>query len=71
MKKRNSESPTDRRNFLKGAVAAGGVAAISVISASKLHDDKGEPPEREQDIQESRGYHETDHIRAYYRTLNT
>ncbi len=70
MKKRNSESPTERRNFLKGAVASG-VAAMSALSASKLLADEGKPPEREQDTLQSRGYHETDHIRAYYRTLKT
>ncbi len=59
-----------RRTFLKTAVAAGGVSVFSTANAAPaeqiLHNSKSAAPEAEI---ESAGYHETDHIKHYYRTL--
>jgi hypothetical protein len=72
MKRPKAEPASNRRNFLKGVVAVGGVTAVSTFTASNLMaDDTGESLSRENDTQTSRGYHETNHIRNYYRTLKT
>lgn len=64
--KKESDDTTQvgRRQFLKGAVAvsaAAGVAAVSgqALAATEPLEPKGMPDTAE-------GYHETDHIRAYY-----
>jgi len=54
-----------RRQFLKGLVLTGGAATI----LSRAHADEiitSTPASSEQNKQ---GYHVTDHIQAYYRTL--
>lgn len=62
---------SNRRIFLKGAAAAGGAAALSAVSAGVMD----EEPETEnataaaQDTEA--GYHETQHIRDYYRALRS
>ncbi len=60
-----------RRTFLKTAVAAGGVSVLSTANAAAaeqiLHNSK-KPAEPEAETN-SAGYHETDHIKRYYRTL--
>ena len=63
----------NRRIFLKGAAAAGGAAAITAVSASGLIDADTEPdilPDTA-DNKASKGYHETQHIKDYYRTLRS
>ena len=59
MQKQAAAHAVGRRDFLKGIAAAGGATALTAVFASRL-----EPAV-------SRGYHETDHIRDYYRTLRT
>jgi hypothetical protein len=62
----------ERRRFLKGVAAAGGATALTSVFASGLvSSDPGGTSIRKTRPQESRGYHETDHIKEYYRTLRT
>lgn len=69
MKKFKAEQASNRRNFLKGVVAVGGVTAVSTFTATKLIADDTSTPLSRADTQTSRGYHETEHIKKYYRTL--
>ena len=72
MKQQQAGSTTDRRNFLKGVAAAGGAAALTTFFASRLMaDDTHGTAARKSEVMASRGYHETNHIRDYYRTLKT
>jgi len=71
MKGRSAHYTTDRRLFLKGVIAAGGATALTAVSARHLAEpmkdkqvDAGLKPDPV-----SQGYHETAHIKAYYRTL--
>ena len=71
MKGRPAHHATDRRLFLKGVIAAGGATALTAVSAHHLVD-----PVKDRQTDGGlnanpvpRGYHETDHINAYYRTL--
>lgn len=63
----------NRRIFLKGAAAAGGAAALTAASAANLIDEEAEeltsPDAMENKT--SKGYHETQHIKDYYRTLRS
>jgi hypothetical protein len=61
----------DRRLFLKGVIVAGGATALTAVSAHHLVEpstdklaDASLNPDRV-----SRGYHESAHVTAYYRTL--
>ncbi len=57
---------SDRRVFLKGVAVAGG--AVAVAGGSAVADVSGGKPEASKAKAEgSKGYHETDHIREYYR----
>jgi hypothetical protein len=73
MKKDKPRFTADRRMFLKGAAVAGGTAALTAVSATGLVD----PATKEQaapdatDKTASRGYHETQHIKDYYRALRS
>jgi hypothetical protein len=70
MKQHQAGPATDRRRFLKGVAAAGGAAALTSFFTSRLiADDSNGTQVRKSDSIASRGYHETDHIRDYYRTL--
>ena len=70
MKQQHTGPVTDRRSFLKGVAAAGGATALTTLFASRLlADDSAGTATRKSDVMASRGYHETDHIRDYYRTL--
>ncbi len=57
-----------RRAFLKGAVATGAATAVAAV----LHDGsvvpEAEAATSKAPETKSQGYHETDHVRAYYRT---
>jgi hypothetical protein len=56
----------ERRTFLKKLAAAGGAtAAVVVTSRSALASPDHEPAT---EASKQRGYHETPHIRDYYRT---
>ena len=73
MIKEKTRFTADRRMFLKGAVAAGGAAALTVVSASGPADtdtEKNQAPGAV-DKTTSKGYHETQHIKDFYRTLKT
>jgi len=70
MKQQQAGLVTDRRSFLKGVVAAGGATALTTFFAARLvADDTRGTAARKSAVMASRGYHETDHIRDYYRTL--
>jgi len=72
MKQQQTGPVTDRRSFLKGVAAAGGTAALTTFFASQLlPDDTHGTAARKSEVMASRGYHETNHIRDYYRTLKT
>jgi len=63
----------NRRIFLKGATAAGGAAALTAASAAGLVDADTEqkPAPDVVDKTTSKGYHETQHIKDFYRALKT
>ena len=63
----------NRRIFLKGAAAAGGAAALTAASAANLVDEETEEVNNTDavDSKASKGYHETQHIKDYYRTLRS
>ena len=70
MKQHETGPVTDRRSFLKGIAAAGGATALTTLFAARLMaDDSRGTATRKSEVMASRGYHETDHIRDYYRTL--
>ena len=72
MKKHHAGHAAERRKFLKGVAAAGGATALTTVFASRLMAaDTGGTAARKIQQSESLGYHETDHIRDYYRTLRT
>ena len=70
MKQHHAGPAADRRRFLKGVAVAGGAAALTSVFTSRLMaDDTRGTAARKSDVMTARGYHETDHIREYYRTL--
>ena len=73
MIKEKTRFTADRRMFLKGAAAAGGAAALTAASAAGLVDADTEqkPAPDVVDKTASKGYHETQHIKDYYRALRT
>ena len=72
MKQHQAGPAGNRRSFLKGVVAAGGATALTGLFASRLvADDTSGTAAPKSKVMASRGYHETDHIRDYYRTLRT
>lgn len=72
MKQQHAGHAAERRRFLKGIAAAGGATALTAVFASRLlASDPGGTAARKIQQPESRGYHETDHIRDYYRTLRS
>lgn len=72
MSKRTTRRIHDRRTFLKGIVAAGGASALTAVSASHLTDILDDHQAAADDAATAaRGYHETPHIREYYRTLRS
>jgi len=72
MKQNQAGPDSDRRSFLKGVVAAGSATALTSLFATRLvADDNTGTALRKSEVSASRGYHETDHIRDYYRTLRT
>ena len=75
MKKAKMRFTADRRMFLKGAAVAGGAAALTAVSATGLVEtaaeaDAGAVPAAA-DKTVSKGYHETQHIKDYYRILRS
>jgi len=68
-KKQSSSFEKERRNFLKGIVVVSGVAALSSVDAGLTTKSDTEEKLDDASIQESKGYHETPHIEAYYNSL--
>ena len=70
MKEPASQMSSARRTFLKTAVAAGGVTALGAANAAPAEEISQKTisavPEP---VAESTGYHETAHIKHYYKTL--
>ena len=66
---------SDRRTFLKGAAIAGGAAALTAASATGLVESAAKAPPAAApataDKTASKGYHETQHIKDYYRILRS
>ena len=56
---------SDRRNFLKGAVVAGGAASAAAIAPNAAVASEVEEPLKVQD-KADKGYEENDYIRNYY-----
>ena len=73
MKKDKTRFTADRRMFLKGAAVAGGTAALTAASATGLvaTDAKSSAVFDEAEQPASKGYHETQHIKDYYRILRS
>ena len=58
----------DRRAFLKGVAVAGGATAVAAAGGAAVADVSAEKaPAAKAKAEGSKGYHETDHIREYYR----
>jgi len=71
MKKQDPAHAAERRRFLKGMAVAGGATALATVFASRLTAADTTGTATRKTVQPaSRGYHETDHIRDYYRTLS-
>jgi len=73
MKKDKTHFTVDRRMFLKGAAVAGGTAALTAVSATGLVDSAMEEQQTPATTVKSasQGYHETQHIKDYYRILRS
>ena len=66
MSRKSSSYTADRRTFLKKLAAAGGATAAVAVSgrAAVASPEQGTAPEPARE----EGYHETPHIRSYYRS---
>ena len=72
MKKRQAGQAAGRRKFLKGFAVAGGATVLTSLFTSRLMASEPAGTAVKKIPQAgSRGYHETDHIRDYYRTLRS
>lgn len=70
MKEPASQMSSARRTFLKTAVAAGGVTVLSTANAAPAEEvSQQSAPAAPEPAAESTGYHETAHIKHYYKTL--
>jgi nitrous oxide reductase len=56
-----------RREFLKGAAVVGGAATLAVVAKGGVAGTQADT-KKVKSAPESKGYHETPHIRAYYKT---
>ncbi|WP_455219557.1 twin-arginine translocation signal domain-containing protein [Kaarinaea lacus] len=68
-KKQASHPKSERRNFLKGVVIAGGATALTSVSAGLLTESNAKEKRANAKTRASKGYHETPHIQAYYQSL--
>jgi hypothetical protein len=57
-----------RRGFLRAAGGAGALGALAVAAGQAPAAQVPAPPEAAPDTAKPAGYHETEHIRQYYRT---
>ncbi|BAU48885.1 hypothetical protein SVA_2335 [Sulfurifustis variabilis] len=68
MTEQQHDEPNGRREFLKQVALGGGAAAVAAVSGGALAATDTEPPKAAAEPARPKGYHETDHIREYYRT---
>lgn len=66
----SQKSKQSRRKFLKGAVAAGGAAAV-VVSTGSTAAITSEKVIEAKPIKKEKGYRETQHIRDYYNSARS
>jgi len=73
MNKEQTHFTADRRTFLKGLAVAGGSAALTAVSATGRVDPAKEIATAADTAGKtaSKGYHETQHIKDYYRALRS
>ena len=73
MKKDKTRFTADRRMFLKSFAVAGGTAALTAVSATGLvdRDTKEQVAAETAEKRASKGYHESQHIKDYYRVLRS
>lgn len=57
-----------RREFLRAARGAGALGALAVLAAQDAQAEAAPPAASAPEPATSAGYHETEHIRTYYRT---
>jgi len=70
MKEPAGQVSSTRRTFLKTAVAAGGVTVLSTANAAPVDEiSQQTEPAVPEPVVEATGYHETSHIKTYYKTL--
>ncbi len=68
MSEKSKTPRSDRRAFMKGVAVAGGATAVAVAGGAAIADVSAEKTQTAKAKAEgSQGYHETDHIREYYR----
>ena len=65
----NTKTPrSDRRAFLRGVAVAGGATAVAAAGGAAIADvSDSKPGSAKAKAEGTKGYHETDHIREYYR----
>ncbi|MBE0506566.1 MAG: twin-arginine translocation signal domain-containing protein [Marinospirillum sp.] len=61
--KTSATNQLERRRFLKGLAGASAAAGLVAVSANTLAAEQSVTELPDEQVQ---GYHETDHIRAYY-----
>ena len=66
----SQKSKKSRREFLKGAVAAGGAAAV-VVSTGSTAAITSEKVAVANPIEKEKGYQETQHVRDYYNSARS
>lgn len=66
----SQKSKQSRREFLKGAVATGGAAAI-VVSTGSTAAIASEKVAEANPLKKEKGYRETQHIRDYYNSARS
>ena len=64
---KQKDKQTSRREFLKGAAAAGG--AVAVVAATGTNVMAAENVETEVKSTKPKGYQETQHVKDYYASL--
>ena len=57
-----------RREFLRAARGAGALGALAILAAKDAQAEAPPAPEPAPEPAKPSGYHETEHIRTYYRT---
>ncbi|WP_207061404.1 twin-arginine translocation signal domain-containing protein [Motiliproteus sp. SC1-56] len=62
---KNQKADQGRRTFIKTLGAAGGAAAVIAASGEVAAQTESEGPDTKV---ETKGYRETDHVRAYYQS---